>query len=61
MAGKLDPAARAEFLELIKDLCDLVPDRNLGLLEQAVRKLLPPDVEAELQARLTKPPTEKGE
>jgi hypothetical protein len=59
MATNLDPDARAEFLELIKDLCDLVPDRNLNRLETAVRKLLPPDVEAELASRLGGKP--KGE
>ena len=55
MASELDPAIRKEFLELIQDLCDLVPDRNLDRLEKAVRKLLPPEVEAELQSRLKKP------
>jgi hypothetical protein len=36
-----------------------VPDRNLNRLETAVRKLLPPDVEAELASRLGGKP--KGE
>jgi len=62
MAGQLDPTVRREFLELIKDLCDLVPDSNLDSLEKAIRGLLAPEVEAELAAKLTqKPAAPKGE
>ena len=50
--AQVDPKIRQEFLELIKDLCDPVPDQNLKRLEGAVRKLLPPEVEAELAQRL---------
>jgi len=56
IARQLDPTIRQEFLELIKDLCDHVPDRNLGSLEKAVRRLLAPEVKAELAAKLTQKP-----